>query len=341
MGKDRCGNVKMIQAIDLFSGAGGLSLGLKTAGWKVEAAVEFDRSALLTHEANFSGLQHIGDDIRNVCFKKFRDIDLVAGGPPCQPFSVSGKRLGSFDVRDMVPEFVRVVDQVRPKAFLMENVAGLKAAKFNAYLEERVRELYELGYVVFSRVLTASDYGVPQNRQRLFLVGIRADAHRQMFAYPDATHGPGTPNKHVTVRQALKGTPYDTPNNARVVYCKNPVLRASPFAGMMFNGKGRPLNYDGVSHTIPASAGGNRTHIVDPLGVITEYHSELRAGKSPRKGELTEVRRLTVRESARLQSFPDNFEFTGRQSSRYSQVGNAVPPQLAKAVAECVARAIA
>jgi DNA (cytosine-5)-methyltransferase 1 len=240
----------------------------------------------------------------------------------------------------MVPEFVRVVDQARPKAFLMENVAGLTSAKFNAYLEERVRELYDLGYVVFSRVLTASDYGVAQNRQRLFLVGIRADAQRQIFAYPEPTHGLATGKKYVTVRQALKGTPSDTPNNARVVYCKNPILRASPFAGMMFNGKGRPLDHDGVAHTIPASAGGNRTHIVDPLGVIKEYHAELRAGKPPRKGELTEVRRLTVRESARLQSFPDSFEFTGPQSSRYSQVGNAVPPQLARVVAESVARAI-
>jgi DNA (cytosine-5)-methyltransferase 1 len=330
----------MIQAIDLFAGAGGLSLGLKAAGWKVEAAVEFDRTALNTHETNFSGVQHIGDDIRNVCFKKFHGIDLVAGGPPCQPFSVSGKQLGSFDVRDMVPEFVRVVEQVRPKAFLMENVAGLKAAKFNTYLEERVRELYDLGYVVFSRVLTAADYGVAQNRQRLFLVGIRTDAQSQIFEFPEATHGAGKRKKHVTVSQALKGTPSDTPNNARVVYCKNPILRASPFAGMMFNGKGRPLNHDGVAHTIPASAGGNRTHIVDPLGIIKEYHAELRAGKSPRKGDLPDVRRLTVRESARLQSFPDNFEFLGRQSARYSQVGNAVPPKLAKAVAECVARAI-
>jgi len=331
----------MIQAIDLFAGAGGLSLGLKSAGWKVAAAVEFDRAALATHEANFEGVDHIGDDIRNVCFKKYHDIDLVAGGPPCQPFSVSGKRLGSFDIRDMVPEFVRVVEQVRPKAFLMENVAGLKAAKFNTYLEERIRELYELGYVVFSRVLTAADYGVAQNRQRLFLVGIRADAQRNMFEYPEPTHGEGTRKKHVTVRQALTRTPFDTPNNARVVYCKNPVLRASPFAGMMFNGKGRPLNFDGVAHTIPASAGGNRTHIVDPLGIIKEYHAELRAGKSPRKGELTGVRRLTVRESARLQSFPDSFEFLGRQSARYSQVGNAVPPQLAKVVAESIAHAIA
>jgi DNA (cytosine-5)-methyltransferase 1 len=193
---------------------------------------------------------------------------------------------------------------------------------------------------VFERVLTAADYGVPQNRQRLFLVGIRSDAQQQMFQFPKPTHGEGTGRKHVTVRQALKDAPVDTPNNAKVVYCKNPVLRASPFAGMMFNGKGRPLNFDGVAHTIPASAGGNRTHIVDPLGIIKDYHAELRAGKLPRKGELKEVRRLTVRESARLQSFPDSFDFTGRQSARYSQVGNAVPPTLAKAVAKSVARAV-
>lgn len=331
----------MIEAIDLFAGAGGLSLGLKSAGWSVTAAVEIDRAAIATHETNFSGVEHFCDDIRKICFKKFQGIDLVAGGPPCQPFSVSGKRLGSFDVRDMVPEFVRVVEQVRPKAFMMENVAGLKAEKFRTYLEDRIRELYELGYVVFSRVLTAADYGVPQNRKRLFVVGIRSDVQKKMFEYPEPTHGEGARKKHVTVRQALNGTPLDMPNNARVVYCKNPVLRASPFAGMMFNGKGRPLNFDGVAHTIPASAGGNRTHIVDPLGVIKAYHAELRAGKLPRNGELTEVRRLTVRESARLQSFPDWFEFAGRQSSRYSQVGNAVPPQLAAAVAASLARAIA
>jgi DNA (cytosine-5)-methyltransferase 1 len=340
MGKDRGGDMNVFDAIDIFSGAGGLSLGLKDAGWNVQAAIEFDRTAIQTHEENFGGVRHISDDVRNLRFDQFRDIDLVAGGPPCQPFSVSGKRLGTFDVRDMVPEFVRAVKEARPKAFLMENVAGLKAAKFNSYLETRISELYCLGYSVFSRVLTASDYGVAQNRKRLFLVGIRGDAQQNMFAFPEPTHGPSGREPYRTVRETLADVPQDTPNNAKVVFCKNPVLRSSPFAGMMFNGKGRPLNYDGLAHTIPASAGGNRTHILDPLGATVAYHAELIAGKKPRVGQLEGVRRLTVRESARLQSFPDDFKFTGRQSSRYSQVGNAVPPKLAFAVADQIRRAL-
>lgn len=319
-------------AIDLFSGAGGLSSGLKDSGWQVAAAIEYDETAMATHRLNFPDVEHIRADVRTIDFKKFSGIDLVAGGPPCQPFSVSGKRLGSCDVRDMVPEFVRAVEEARPKFFLMENVAGLAAIRFNTYLEAQVRSLYELGYTVFSKVLNAADYGVAQRRQRLFLVGIRKDQDCGNFMFPKPTHGPDCDIKHVTAREVLKDTPVDVANNAKVVFCKNPVLRASPYAGMMFNGKGRPINLDGLSHTIPASAGGNRTHIFDPLGVIKDYHASLMAGKRPRIGQLEEVRRLTVRESARVQSFPDDFQFCGRQSARYSQVGNAVPPKLATAV---------
>ena len=322
-------------AIDLFAGAGGLSLGLKAAGWEVAAAIEFDEQAVETHRRNFSGVEHLACDVRAIDFKRFAGIDLIAGGPPCQPFSVSGKRLGATDLRDMVPEFVRAVREARPRAFLMENVAGLAAERFNGYLLGQVSTLHALGYAVFSKVLTAADFGVAQNRRRLFLIGIRADQRGGAFTYPAATHGlPDLP--HVTVQQALQNVPVDVPNRAKVVFCKNPVLRRSPFAGMMFNGKGRPLNSQGLGHTVPASAGGNRTHILDPDGLIKQYHAHLLAGRAPRTGELTGVRRLTVRESARLQSFPDDFAFSGRQSSRYSQVGNAVPPLLAEAVAQSV-----
>ena len=329
----------MMNAIDLFSGAGGLSLGLKMAGWNVQSAVEYDKDAVATHRQNFPSSTHIGFDIRDVNFASYRGIDLIAGGPPCQPFSVSGKRLGKFDVRDMVPEFIRAVEQSRPRAFVMENVAGLRAAKFNSYLEERISELYNLGYTVFAKVLNSGDYGVAQNRMRLFLVGITSSEKSSGFRFPDPSHGIDGAAR-LTVREALKNVPDDVPNNAKVVYCKNPVLRKSPFAGMMFNGKGRPLNLDGLGHTIPASAGGNRTHIVDPLGRISAYHAELMKGKRPRSGEMLEVRRLTVRESARIQSFPDDFVFTGKQSARYSQVGNAVPPVLAEAVCKSVAVAL-
>lgn len=328
----------MLSAIDLFAGAGGLSLGLKKSGWSVAAAVEFDETAATTHAHNFPEVEHLNCDVRDISFKRFAGIDLIAGGPPCQPFSVSGKRLGAFDVRDMVPEFVRAIQEARPRSFVMENVAGLAGSKFNRYLSEQIYALHSLGYTVFSKVLSAGDYGVAQKRNRLFLVGIRSDQKGRPFSFPKPTHGVGRRKQFVSVAEALHDVPDDVPNNAKVVFCKNPVLRRSPFAGMMFNGKGRPLDHNGLGHTIPASAGGNRTHIVDPQGLIAEYHAELIAGKTPRAGELTGVRRLTVRESARIQSFPDDFEFLGKQSSRYSQVGNAVPPILASRVASEVAK---
>ena len=120
----------MPTAIDLFAGAGGLSLGLENAGWSIAAAVEYDKAASATHKHNFPTTEHLCQDVREIDFRRFSGIDLVAGGPPCQPFSVSGKRMGQFDLRDMVPEFVRAVAQARPKAFLMENVAGLANRRF-------------------------------------------------------------------------------------------------------------------------------------------------------------------------------------------------------------------
>ena len=324
----------MPSAIDLFAGAGGLSLGLKRAGWLVETAVEFDKTAAATHALNFPEVEHLMCDVRQIDFAKYAGIDLIAGGPPCQPFSVSGKRMGAFDLRDMVPEFVRAVKEARPRAFMMENVAGLAGSKFSEYLSGQVLSLHSLGYTVFSKVLCAADYGVAQKRNRLFLIGIRSDQKGSSFAFPKPTHGSDGRKAQISVADALLDVPEDVPNRAKVVFCKNPVLRKSPFAGMMFNGKGRPLDHYGLGHTIPASAGGNRTHIVDPLGIIKQYHSELMSGKKPRCGELKDVRRLTVRESARIQSFPDDFQFSGRQSSRYSQVGNAVPPVLAACVAK-------
>lgn len=330
----------MLTAVDLFAGAGGLSLGLRQAGWKVAAAIEYDDQAMATHRANFTGVEHHRCDVRSIDFGRFQGIDLIAGGPPCQPFSVSGKRMGSEDVRDMVPEFVRAVREARPRAFLMENVPGLAMARFDDYLLSHTSELHLLGYTVFKKVLCAADFGVAQNRRRLFLVGVRSDQTGLPFEFPAATYGPSTRRGFRTVTEALQGTPADVPNRAKVVFCKNPVLRRSPFAGMMFNGKGRPLDGNGLGHTVPASAGGNRTHILDPLGLIPEYHAHLIAGKKPRTGQLEEVRRLTVRESARLQSFPDTFEFLGRQSSRYSQVGNAVPPKLAEVVAAKLAESL-
>lgn len=316
-------------AIDLFAGAGGLSLGLKRAGWQVEAAIEFDTHALATHQVNMPEVLHISDDVRTIDFERFWGVDLVAGGPPCQPFSVSGRQRGSGDERDMVPQFVRAVREAKPTCFLMENVHGLATTRFRPYLNSKIAELVSLGYDVHSDVLDAADFGVPQHRRRLFVVGVPKGVP---FAFPKPTHGPRRERSYRTVRSALEGLDNETFNRAKVVYCKNPILRRSPYAGMLLNGKGRPLNLDAPSHTIPATAGGNRTHILDPHGVLLEYHRHLRAGGEPRVGVVPDCRRLTVRESAALQTFPPDFFLAGTPSRQYSQIGNAVPVLLAQAV---------
>lgn len=324
----------MNRAIDLFAGAGGLSLGLKMAGWDVRVAVEYDATAVETHRKNMPEVLHVCDDVRDIDFTTYAGaIDLVAGGPPCQPFSVSGKQMGHLDVRDMVPEFIRAVREIKPRAFLLENVNGLTLTRFRPYLDERLHDLEALGYDVHWKVLNAADYGVPQKRLRLFIVGL---PHGTPFSFPSPTHGPHTSKKYQTVRQALANVPHDEPNRAKVVLAKNPILRKSPYAGMLLNGKGRPLNMDAPSLTIPATAGGNRTHILDPDGILKKYHEHLSSGGSPQSGVLHECRRLTVRESARLQTFPDWFEFIGRRNQHYAQIGNAVPPDLAKVVGTAV-----
>jgi DNA (cytosine-5)-methyltransferase 1 len=328
---------KTFSCIDLFSGAGGLSLGLKMAGFTVKAALEFDTNAIETHRVNLPDVRHMCEDVQGVDFSEFEGIDLVAGGPPCQPFSVSGKQLGSLDLRDMVPQFVRAVREARPTAFLMENVHGLASAKFRSYLDARVEELESLGYDVHWKVLNSAHYGVPQNRFRLFIVGVPKGVP---FAFPSQTHGTGAKKPYSTVREALKDAPADDVNMAKVVYAKNPILRKSPYAGMLLNGKGRPLNLDAPGHTIPATAGGNRTHIVDFDGVLLDYHSHLMSGGAARIGEVSGCRRLTVRESARIQTFPDWFQFTGQRSRKYCQVGNAVPPMFAKAVGSAILKAL-
>ncbi|HEY9874510.1 MAG TPA: DNA cytosine methyltransferase [Candidatus Obscuribacterales bacterium] len=325
------------RAIDLFAGAGGLSLGLHMAGWNVETAIEVDKWAVTTYKQNFPAASVIDKDVCQLDFTQFQGIDLVAGGPPCQPFSVAGKQLSQADPRDLVPEFIRAVREIRPKAFLMENVPGLQTEKHQHYAKSVVQQLEALGYSVHVDVLDAASYGVPQHRERIFFVGLPEGTR---FAFPDKTHRPGTLRSYVASWLALVDVPEDEPNTAKVSYAKKPVLRPSPWAGMLVNGGGRPLNLNKPSPTIPATAGGNRTHIVDPDAVLLEYHRYLMAGGQPRSGTVEGVRRLTIRESARLQSFPDSFVFIGPKTARYRQVGNAVPPLLAQAVGEAIYSAL-
>lgn len=322
-----------MRSVDLFCGAGGLTHGLRQAGWDTAAAVEFDPAACLTYSRNFPEVRLVQGDIRTVDFHEFAGaVDLVAGGPPCQPFSVAGNQRAHDDPRDCIPAFVRAVGEIAPPAFMMENVAGLASRRHAPYLDFVLRQLTDLGYFVSHQIVDAADYGAPQHRRRLIIIGMR----EKVFAFPEPTHGPGRDMPHRSAAEALAGTPDDEPNRAKVTYAKRPVMRPSPFAGMLVNGGGRPIDLSQPSQTIPASAGGNRTHIVDVDGMLLEYHNYLVAGGTPLQGTVPGVRRLTVRESARLQCFPDDFEFVGPQSSRYRQVGNAVPPMLGRIMGEAL-----
>jgi DNA (cytosine-5)-methyltransferase 1 len=321
---------KAQNCVDLFCGAGGLSLGLKRAGFVPKVALDMDPAAAATYKANFPGVQMVTADVRSIKWSAFAGkIDLVAGGPPCQPFSVAGDQKAAGDSRDMIPEFIRAVRELRPRAFLLENVAGLVTPRHKGYFLSRLRELSDLGFDVEYQILNAAHFGVPQERKRVIAVGLR----RCKFDFPKPSHGPHTRRPYLTAREILAGSPPDDPNRAIVTYAKQPVLRPSPFAGMLVNGGGRPIDLDRPSQTIPASAGGNRTHIVDVDGILVDYHWHLINGGRPKTGLVEGVRRLTIRESARLQAFPDSFFFSGERSAQYRQIGNAVPPLLSEAVA--------
>jgi DNA (cytosine-5)-methyltransferase 1 len=327
-------------AIDLFAGAGGLSLGLAAAGFDVALASEWVADACASYEAHHPGTPVRDDDLRVLLqdgtLSRLRgQIDLVAGGPPCQPFSTGGKRLAGEDPRDGVPMFLEAVQQVQPRAVLLENVAGLTSPARRPYLRGIVTALATLGYQVAEpTVLTAADFGVPQIRRRLLVVGRRDDT----FRFPEPTHGPGRPRPWVTAGDVLDPAQVvGEPNPAIVTYARNPQTRPSAYDGLLCNGGGRPIDLTRPARTILASAGGNKTPFLDTLGVVPGYHRHLLAGGQPRHGEVPGARRITVAEAAMLQSFPPGLAFAGSRSSQYRQVGNAVPPLLAAAVGRALA----
>lgn len=325
-----------MKVIDLFAGAGGLSLGLLEAGLEVVAAVECDPAAAATYRSLHPAATVLEQDINTADLSQFKDeVDVVAGGPPCQPFSTGGHRRGADDPRNGLPAMLAVIDALRPRAVLLENVPGLAGPQGRGDLARILQRLRTLGYHPEHRVLDAADYGVPQRRRRLVICATR----KADFAFPDATHGPGACRPWKTVGDVIgMDDLLGVPNPSIITYAKRPDLRPSPYDGHLFNGGGRPLDIAKPSRTILASAGGNKTHFLDCGGVVPDYHSHLMAGGRPRRGKVPGARRLTVAESALLQSFDFSTAFVGSRSQQYSQIGNAVPPLLAEAVGRSLLR---
>lgn len=337
--------------VSLYTGAGGMDLGFIAAGFRPVFANDIDPYAVETYNRTMKRLADeranvdhghtavCGDVNRlDVDFSRI-DADFVIGGPPCQGFSVAG-HMDPNDPRSRhVLDFMDVVEQVKPLGFVMENVKALAVnRRWSGIVEELEKRASALGFKTRIFVLNASHYGVPQARERMFFIGLR---DRKPYDIP-----PTTAASPPTVRDALLGLPSlgkagnDRLCTAKVTPAKNPVLRRSPYAGMLFNGQGRPLDLGAPSSTLPASMGGNRTPILDQLELASDepawiigYHTHLWDGGMPIKRAPERLRRLTVDEAAAIQTFPLDMEWSGPQSAQFRQIGNAVPPALAHQVA--------
>jgi DNA (cytosine-5)-methyltransferase 1 len=336
--------------VSLYSGAGGLDIGFAAAGFYPVWANDNDHDAVATYNSYFSrilGHEATPGDIRRRTLPASGSAALVVGGPPCQGFSVAGKMDPNDPRSRHVWDFLGVVKHVQPTAFVMENVMGLAMNRRWTQLREALlrKARRELGYRTELITLQASDFGVPQKRERMFLIGTRDGTPLDLQ--------PVTPADPPTVRSVLERLPkYGTPGNAtrciaKVTPAKKPVLRRSPYAGMLFNGQGRPLNLDAPAPTLPASMGGNRTPIIDQEQLesggeswVISYHRHLWNGGAPYKRIPKRLRRLTLEECAAIQTFPMDVQWAGQLSSKFKQIGNAVPPRLALHVASALREAL-
>lgn len=322
-------SVSRVPALDMFSGAGGLSIGLEQAGLEIVAGAEWDRDACETFAKAHPAAEVIEGDVNVVDFRRWGDdVEVVVGGPPCQPWSTGGKRLGAEDPRDGWPAFLRALREIKPRAFIAENVAGFAAGARKPHFDALVAALSALRFRVVAQVLNAADYGVPQKRRRMLIVGLRDEE----FAFPAPTFGPGRDRPWRIAGDVIGREPLGMPNPSIVTYARCPDIRPNPYDGQVYNGGGRPIDLRRPAPTLLASMGGNKTPWVDTLSIVPEYHAHLVAGGEPRTGQVPGARRITVDEAALLQTFPRGMYFAGTRSSCYRQIGNAVPPLLAREI---------
>ena len=334
-------------AVSLFSGAGGLDIGFHRAGYNIIWANDIDKNATQTYASIFPNHDIKTGNLLDQTLPESNKVDVVIGGPPCQGFSVAGKMDPKDPRSQHVWNFMAVVYKLKPKLFVMENVKALAINRRWEILRSNLKkEAQKMGYKTELFLLNSADYGVPQARERMFLIGFQVDSIKKPRKV--------TTQYSVSLRKALNTIPsYGESGNdgvcsAKITPAKNPILRKSPYAGMLFNGQGRPLNLEMPALTLPASMGGNRTPIIDQLAFedeketpwVVDYHSYLCKGGKPHKETPDYLRRITVEEAAVIQTFPKEVKFKGSQSSKYCQIGNAVPPELAFNLAKSLRTAV-
>lgn len=378
-----------MKSIELFAGAGGLGLGLERCGFRPEKVIEWDKWCCDTlhenKERDVPYLRHwdvICGDVRDADFESHSDIDLVSGGPPCQPFSMGGKHKAVSDSRDMFPQAVRAVRETKPKAFVFENVKGLTRKSFQSYFQyirlqlehpevqaksggdwldhfERLENHHlsnrrsGLHYNTVTRVLNSADYGVPQTRERVFIVGFRSDLNIE-WHFPRPTH-----SRHALAwDQFISREYWDRHEVARKDRYIDKRLESlakklveqpleKPWATVrdaihdLPSPKSRPTKA-WPHHRFQPGARSYKGHTGSPIDLPSKTLKAGVHGVPGGENMILEangnVRYFTVRESARLQTFPDDYVFHGSWSETMRQLGNAVPVELAASVGRGIAR---
>lgn len=379
-----------MKSLELFAGAGGLGMGLHGAGFHPAGVIERDKDCCETIRENkkcgavaMRSWKLVEADVREVNFKVFSDtLDLISGGPPCQPFSLGGKHRAYEDTRDMFPQAVRAVRDIRPSAFIFENVKGLTRDRFQNYFEyiklqlqhpevtARPHEAWSdhharlerfhtsnrregLHYRVITQVLNAADYGVPQKRHRVFFVGFRDDLGIE-WNFPKATHS----REALLLDQGSNGSYWDRHRvskssrfyAARDTALVGDLLLASPLKSWktvrdaiadlphpettkITRGQVTGHKFQPGARAYPGHTG---SALDEPAKALKAGVHGVPGGENMIAHSNGSVRYFTVREAARLQTFPDDFVFTGSWSETMRQLGNAVPVDLAKVVGDSV-----
>lgn len=307
-----------LRSLEICAGAGGQALGLERAGFELEAAVELDEAACATLRLNRPAWDIRQGDVHDFSGRPFDGIDLLAGGVPCPPFSIAGKQLGSDDERDLFPQMLRLVAETHPRAIMIENVRGLLSKRFDAYRKAILNELNSLGYLGEWRLFHASDFGVPQLRPRSILVAMRPEQW-QHFAWPVSAVPTPTVGAAISDLMASRRWP------GASAWKK----RAAGIAPTLVGGSKKHGGPD-LGPTRARQQWAN-------LGVDGKGLADEAPGKDFPKDAMP---RLTIPMVARIQGFPDDWQFFGRKTAQYRQVGNAFPPPVAAGVAGQVAIAL-
>lgn len=339
-----------LNVLDLFCGAGGLSYGFESAGFDILVGIDNDAKALETFELNHKGSKSICGDITQITYDEHikpllggKQIDVIIGGPPCQGMSLSGPRKFDDPRNKLYLSYIRLVKEIQPKAFVIENVPGL-VGLFGGQIKDSIIEKFtEMGYHIEYKILCSADYGVPQSRKRVVFVGTKVGS----FEYPAIN-----PNV-VTCSMALSDLPALENELGEEVseYAMSP---QNHYQQLMRKRSDMVLNHVAASHSDKVKKiislvpdGGNYKNLPEEYRESRNFHVAWTRFASNKPAPTIDTghrhhfhykynRVPTVRECARLQSFPDDFKFLGNKTQQFRQVGNAVPPLMAQAIAEQV-----